>query len=102
MKPTDTAYTPATLTPNFALTLWATADRVPEKSAVEDRETITSYAALRSHAAAIARSLTDRGLQSGDRVGIWMDRSAACAAAFFGVLAAGGVAIMINEMLRPR
>lgn len=102
MKPTNPQYSPATLTPNFALSLWATADRVPEKCAIDDREIATSYAELRAHAAAIARELTDAGLRPGDRVGIWMERNAACAAAFFGVLAAGGVTIMINEMLRPR
>jgi acyl-CoA synthetase (AMP-forming)/AMP-acid ligase II len=63
---------------------------------------IPSYRALGAHAAAVARALTDDGLRPGDRVAIWMERSAACAAAFFGVLAAGGVAIMVNEMLRPR
>jgi amino acid adenylation domain-containing protein len=102
MLPTDASYTPPTLFPNFALTLWATADRLPDKVAIEDRDTATSYAGLRAHAAGIARALADGGLRAGDRVGIWMDRSAASAAAFFGVLAAGGVAIIINEMLRPR
>ena len=102
MRPTDPAYTPPSLTPNFAQALWATADRVPEKAAIEDRETVTSYAGLRAHAAGVARALTESGLKAGDRVGIWMERNAACAAAFFGVVAAGGVAIIINEMLRPR
>lgn len=102
MLPTDSSYTPATLAPNFALTLWATADRSPDKVAIADRDTTTSYSALRAHAAGIARALADGGLRPGDRVGIWMDRSGASAAAFFGVLAAGGVAIVINEMLRPR
>lgn len=102
MQPTNPLYTPATLTPNFAMTLWATADRVPQKTAIDDRDAVTSYEALRAHAAGIARTLSDGGLRPGDRVGIWMDRNAACAAAFFGVLAAGGVTIMINEMLRPR
>jgi len=102
MHPTDPAYTPATLTPNFALTLWATADRVPDKVAIDDRDALTTYSALRAHAAGVARELTEAGIAAGDRVGIWMDRSAACVAAFFGVLAAGGVAIIINETLRPR
>ena len=102
MPTTHAEYTPPTLLPNFALTLWATADRVPEKVAIDDRDHATTYAALRAHAAGIARALVDQGLKPGDRVGLWMDRSAACAAAFFGVLAAGGIAIIINEMLRPR
>lgn len=101
-RPTDASYSPAPLAPNFALTLWATADRVPAKAAIEDRDAVTSYEALRAHAAGIAGALADGGLKPGDRVGIWMDRSAACAAAFFGVLAAGGIAIIINEVLRPR
>jgi amino acid adenylation domain-containing protein len=41
-------------------------------------------------------------IEPGDRVGIFLERGAEAAAAFFGVLAAGGVAININERLRPR
>src|SRR5215217_7567872 len=99
---THTPHTPPTLCPNFAHALWATADRVPDAIAIDDRDASTTYAALRAHAAGIADALVAGGLRPGDRVGIWMDRSAACAAAFFGVLAAGGIAIIINEMLRPR
>lgn len=100
--PIHAPYTPPTLAPNFAGVLWDTADRVHERTAIDDRDATTSYAALRAHAAGIARALTDGGLRSGDRVAIWLERGAGSAAAFFGVLAAGGVAVIVNEMLRPR
>jgi amino acid adenylation domain-containing protein len=98
----DPSYTPSTLTPNFALTLWATAGRLPAKAAIDDRDEVASWGTVGAHAAGIARALTEGGLQPGDRVGLWLGRSAASAAAFFGVLAAGGVAIIINDRLRPR
>jgi amino acid adenylation domain-containing protein len=102
MSQTNLTYTPATLTPNFALMLWATAARVPDKAAIDDGDRTTSYDALRAHAAGIAHALKESGVAPGDRVAIWMDRNASSAAAFFGVLAAGGVAIIINDRLRPR
>ena len=87
---------------NIALLLWRTADLSPRNAAVVERETSTSYGELRAHAASVAAALTRRGVEPGDRVGILLDRGADAAAAFFGVAAAGAVAININETLRPR
>jgi amino acid adenylation domain-containing protein len=65
-------------------------------------DSITTYAALRDWAGAIAAGLTGAGVRPGDRVGIFLDGGSEAVAAFFGVTAAGGIAVVINESLRPR
>jgi acyl-CoA ligase (AMP-forming) (exosortase A-associated) len=87
---------------NFAQLLWRTAARNADRTAVIQREQVTTYAELTARAAAIAAALVCLGIRPGDRVGIFLERGADAAAAFFGVLAAGAVAININERLRPR
>jgi amino acid adenylation domain-containing protein len=42
------------------------------------------------------------GIRPNDRVAIFLERGAEAAAAFFGVVAAGGIAVIVNESLRPR
>ncbi len=60
------------------------------------------YASLQERAAAIAAALADSGIRAYDRVGIFLDGGPDAVAAFFGVAAAGGIAVVINESLRPR
>ncbi|MDQ3808841.1 MAG: AMP-binding protein, partial [Chloroflexota bacterium] len=93
---------PAALHPNLAHLLWDAADASGARAAVIERERTTDYASLRARAAAIAASLRAGGVEPGERIGILLDRGADAIAAFFGVVAAGGVAINVNESLRPR
>ncbi|HWA56741.1 MAG TPA: AMP-binding protein [Gemmatimonadales bacterium] len=88
--------------PNFAEMLWAGAAMHGDAPAIIERERTTTHRQLRERAAAIASTLTARGLAPEQRVGILLDRGADAAAAFFGIAAAGGIAININETLRPR
>ena len=88
--------------PNFAWLLWQRAAADPHGVVLRQREAVTSYAALRDRAAAVACALRGRGLAPGDRVAIFVDHAADAAAAFFGTLAAGGIAVIANENLRPR
>ncbi len=90
--------------PNIAQLLWKTAAARPaDPAVVEPRSAlVTDYACLRHRAATVAATLTAGGLQASDRVGIFLDGGADAIAAFFGVAAAGGVAVVINESLRPR
>ncbi|WP_277606696.1 AMP-binding protein, partial [Klebsiella pneumoniae] len=44
----------------------------------------------------------ERGGEQGDRVVVRLERGADAAAAYFGVLAGGGVVVMLNEALRQR
>ena len=87
--------------PNFASLLWGSATRWPGRPIVSDRSGTTSLSELGDRAGGFAAVL-DGQIEPGDRVGIFLERGAEAAAAFFGVLAAGGVAININERLRPR
>lgn len=86
--------------PNAAWMLWQTATASPERMALIDRESRTRFRTLRDRAAAVAETLAARGVQPGDRVGIYLERGADAAAAFFGVLASGGIAVNVNETLR--
>src|SRR5207249_7894526 len=74
----------------------------PERPALIEPGRTTDYRSLQRRAAAIAMGLRDAGIQAHDRVGIFLDGGADAVAAFFGVAAAGGIAVVINESLRPR
>jgi amino acid adenylation domain-containing protein len=87
---------------NLASLLWFTASARGENAAVIDSGDSTSYAALRDRAAAIALALLAAGLRTDDRVAILLDNGVDAAATFFGILAAGGIAVMLNHALRPR
>ncbi len=87
---------------NVALMLWDTAARCAGRPAILHAGAATDYAALAGRAAAVARALQDAGVGPGERVGIFVDGGSDGVAAFFGVLACGAVAVVINETLRPR
>lgn len=82
--------------------LWRTAENVPDRIAIRDGEHTLSYAALVGRAAAIRDALLEAGLRRGDRVAILLPHSADGAAAFYGTVAAGGVATVVNWLYRPR
>ena len=103
------APTPATAIPqwpadsmNIAHLLWTTAEKYPQEPGIVEREVEVTYSELQSRAAGIASALRASGVVAGDRVGIFLERGADAAAAFFGATACGAVAININETLRPR
>jgi len=91
-----------TVISNVARLLWNAAAAGPARPAVVEAERSTDYASLQRRAAAFAAALRDGGLQAHDRVGIFLDGGADAVAAFFGVAAAGGIAVIINESMRPR
>jgi amino acid adenylation domain-containing protein len=62
----------------------------------------TGYGVLADRTLAFAESLEAAGMRPDHRVGIMLQRGADAAAAFFGVLAVGGIAVVVNESLRPR
>jgi acyl-CoA ligase (AMP-forming) (exosortase A-associated) len=82
--------------------LGATAARAGERAAIVERQGSVSYAELRNAAATIAAGLRVRGVEPGDRVALFLSRGATAAAAFFGAVAAGGIAVILNETLRSR
>jgi acyl-CoA ligase (AMP-forming) (exosortase A-associated) len=90
------------LNPNVAHMLADAAARGPEQCAVVERGRRVTYADLCAEAAACAAGLRAIGVQPGDRVALFLERGAGAASAFFGVAAAGGIAVILNETLRTR
>ncbi|GIU87064.1 MAG: AMP-dependent synthetase [Acidimicrobiia bacterium] len=87
---------------NFAGVLASAAHARPGHDAVVAAEGACTYARLAGRAAAFAGALADAGVAPGDRVAIFLPRGADAAAAFFGTLAHGAVAVFVNETLKAR
>ena len=87
---------------NIANLLWSVDSAHGPSPAVIERGRETSYADLRARAAAIAQALLAAGVDPDDRVAILFENGVDAVAAFFGVLAAGGIAVILNQALRPR
>ena len=73
-----------------------------DRPAVIDGGSVVTYSELTSRAMGIAGTLLERGVRPGERVAILNRRGADAAAAFYGVLASGAIAVLVNELLRPR
>jgi acyl-CoA synthetase (AMP-forming)/AMP-acid ligase II len=101
-RPSNDAPSQPRFAGNAAFMLLDTAARSPEATAVSDEQVSMSYREFAARASGMAAGLAAAGIAPGDRVGIMLRRSADAAAAFFGVLAAGAVAVVVNEGLRPR
>jgi amino acid adenylation domain-containing protein len=86
----------------LAQLLWDAADRHANHPAIVEREREVTYEGLRSAASRIASALSTCQIRSGDRVAVFLERGADAAAAIFGIYAAGAVAVVVNERLRPR
>jgi amino acid adenylation domain-containing protein len=87
---------------NAAQMLLATAAADPAQPAVIDGAVTTGYGELAARSLGIARTLQAVGVEPDDRVAVFLHRGADAAAAFFGVLASGAIAVTVNESLRPR
>jgi long-chain acyl-CoA synthetase len=66
-----------------------------------EHERAFSYAEIDGMAKGVARALTARGLDRGDRVAILAANSAGFVAAYFGIMRAGFVAVPINFKFSP-
>ena len=82
--------------------LIAAAARFPDRCAVQDGTTRLSYGELLNQAASIASHLREQGLQQGERVALILPNSAEFVAAYYGVLMAGGVAVLLNAAGKSR
>jgi fatty-acyl-CoA synthase len=71
----------------------------PEKTAVVDGERRYSYAQLADRAWRLANALRSAGLRKGDRVATLLFNSSPMLEAHFGVPAAGGILVAINNRL---
>jgi long-chain acyl-CoA synthetase len=80
--------------------LLAAAEEVPDKPFVVDEYGQRTYAELLDDALRFAAVLQDAGLERGDRVALYLDNTAECAAAIFGVLLAGGAFTVVNPQTK--
>ena len=87
---------------NIARMLWDRAASTPDRIALRDDATSTSFEELAQRAAAIHSSLRSLGVRNHDRVGILLPNGADAAAAFYGATAAAGIATVISTLSRPR
>lgn len=87
---------------SFAWNLLQSAESYPEHCAIQDGPERLSYLQLARRAAAIADRLRDLGLSAGGRVAIALPNSADFVAAYYGVLMAGGIAVLLNTAAKAR
>jgi long-chain acyl-CoA synthetase len=80
--------------------LLAAAEAVPDKPFVVDEYGQRTYAELRDDALRFASVLQEAGLERGDRVALYLDNTAECSAAIFGVLLAGGAFTVVNPQTK--
>jgi amino acid adenylation domain-containing protein len=87
---------------NLASVLWRAAEVASDRVAVVEHGGRATYGELRARAAEISRRLQRMGIRPGDRVAMLLERGIAAVANYFGILASGAVAIIVNERLRTR
>ncbi|AHG00807.1 hypothetical protein HALLA_08510 [Halostagnicola larsenii XH-48] len=77
------------------------ADRYGDKTAFSFMGTEQSYAELETRSNEVANVLVDHGVESGDRVGLFIPNTMQFPAAYFGVIKAGAVATPLNLRMDP-
>jgi long-chain acyl-CoA synthetase len=79
-----------------------TAKKFPKKTAITHGENKIAYAELDLLSNQFANSLSDLGVEKGDRVAVFLPNIPQFVIAFFGVLKAGAVVTAINPLHRER
>jgi long-chain acyl-CoA synthetase len=87
---------------NLADNLIATAHRHPGRGALRLDRAVVTYSELEEITRRVAGCLTERGLEPGDRVGLMLPNVPEFAAAYYGILRAGGVVVPMNVLLKER
>lgn len=82
--------------------LIASAKRFPEREALVVGEQRLTYAQLDELANQLARALLERGIERGDRVGIWYEKSAISVAAMHAVMRLGAAYVPIDPLMPVR
>jgi amino acid adenylation domain-containing protein len=80
--------------------LLASARRLPEKTALVDKNQRLSYGALADAIERFAAGLTARGVRRGDRVAVFLPNVAQAVVAMYGALRAGAVFMPVNPLTR--
>jgi long-chain acyl-CoA synthetase len=87
---------------NLATLLTESAARDPQHIALALDDLELTYAQLDGASAHVAGLLRDKGVSSGDRVGIMLPNVPHFAVCYYGVLRAGGVVVPMNVLLKRR
>jgi long-chain acyl-CoA synthetase len=85
---------------SLADALFATAARLPDKTAIVDGRRRLSYGELARAAERFAAALQARGVGRGDRVAVYLGNVAEAAVAMYGTLRAGAVFMPVNPLAR--
>ena len=80
--------------------LFISAERIPDKTAVVEGERAIDYGTLAGAVRAFSDALIARGIEEGDHVSIFLDKSIEAVVALYGVWAVGAIAVPVNEGLR--
>ncbi len=87
---------------NLGSLLGRAASGHPDRVALRMDDLTLTYAQLREAAGRMATLLAAHGVEPGDRVGIMLPNVPAFPIAFYGALAAGGVVVPMNPLLKSR
>src|SRR5690349_20165963 len=87
---------------NLASFLTGTAAAHGERTALRLGEHRLSYQELNRASGRVAGLLAGQGVEPGDRVGVMLGNTPDFAAAYYGVLRAGGVVVPMNPLLKAR
>jgi long-chain acyl-CoA synthetase len=85
---------------NLAKNLETTALFFPDRPAISEDMSETSYKQLNDRANRVATALLEMGIQAGDHVGLCAPNSCDWLAFYFGVLKAGAVAVTLSSQLK--
>jgi long-chain acyl-CoA synthetase len=84
---------------NIARNLERSAFHFPERPAVSEESSETSYAQFNERANRVATALIKMGIKPGDHIGLCAPNSGEWLAFYFGVLKAGAVAVTLSSMV---
>jgi acyl-CoA ligase (AMP-forming) (exosortase A-associated) len=89
--------------PEFTLhdLLHNSVERDPGKAAIVDGDSEYTYEDLSRQSAALCAALQDAGVEKGDRVGVYMEKSWEAIVAMLAVSRAGAAFVNVNPMLKP-
>ncbi|MGH3681671.1 MAG: long-chain-fatty-acid--CoA ligase [Natronosporangium sp.] len=87
---------------NLATNLLRAAARHPERPAIRLDDEVHSYRRLAAGAAAVAGWLRERRVGPGDRVALQLPNLPLFAVCYYGILAAGAIAVPLNPLFKPR
>ena len=77
------------------------ADRTPEAPALLFKQQTLSYQALQQEVARVAAGLRALGVERDERVAVYLPKQFETVTGLFGTMAAGGVFVPVNPVLKP-